>query len=436
MRYDFNIMMYYRSLALSLLTCTVLFGCSKPPKGEPVPVGEQRALLTDYNDLVRDYNAQTKRNTESDSTIFDVTTQLNSLDGQLSQLNSAIESAYQSLRSKQCAQASSTIEGGAKVKLEALLVTCNDLMQDTLAKALKRISNDTSSYKEEGRDKIARLARNLKDQTQRGLPGLKSLATTSVEELIGRYHLECEELARPRAVSGAPLPAPAVPDGSVVTVGRSGAREVISRDALRERYRGLYAESAFNHFSEIASGTGGFIGFSPTAELFSNTVEAVLDSILSRAGRETDVAIVLDTTASMSDDIGNVKHNMKRLLTKLKEHAPAIGLRLSLLLYRDHGDQYVTQISHNFSDDIDGIHQAIQKVSVSGGGDLPEAVLDALVDAKDLLSWRSEATRSIVLIGDAPGHPKSLKGISTATVLDSYKEVGVGIVVYPIVVSR
>ena len=115
---------------------------------------------------------------------------------------------------------------------------------------------------------------------------------------------------------------------------------------------------------------------------------------------------------------------MSRLLAKLKEKAPAIGLRLSLVLYKDQGDTYVSQLVKDFSTDLGSIDSAIQ------------AVLDALETAIDRLTWRWSGKRSVVLIGDAPGHPTSARGTTTAAIVDAYKRAGLGIIVYPILVNK
>jgi hypothetical protein len=62
--------------------------------------------------------------------------------------------------------------------------------------------------------------------------------------------------------------------------------------------------------------------------------------------------------------------------------------------------------------------------------------VDALEAALNQLNWRATASRSVVLIGDAPGHPKSYSRVSTSQMVDNYKDAGLGIIVYPILVSR
>ena len=77
------------------------------------------------------------------------------------------------------------------------------------------------------------------------------------------------------------------------------------------------------------------------------------------------------------------------------------------MLYKDHGDAYVTRTQLAFTNDADAVVQAIQDITVDGGGDWPEAVYSAIVhavEAKDQMGeWRgSDNRKAIILMGDAP----------------------------------
>ena len=294
------------------------------------------------------------------------------------------------------------------------------------------MSDDLSPYKNEFKDNVRNDILHTRAKIRSGLTGIKSFSFFAHNQIINEFNENCVD----NKIGSNGSSDHGISGDSVVTVDRSGRREVISRDELKTRYSGTYDKNAYDYFSSIATESGGFLGFSPTPELFSKTVDIVLQSILERAGSQTDVAIVLDTTGSMSDDINNVKNNVDRLLKNLKERAASIGLRLSLVLYRDKGDEYISRIVTDFTDDIDSINTAIQPIIVDGGGDEPEAVVDALDIAMKDLSWRATSSRSVLLIGDAPGHPSSYSGLSTSDLISNYRKAGLGIIVYPILVSR
>jgi hypothetical protein len=46
----------------------------------------------------------------------------------------------------------------------------------------------------------------------------------------------------------------------------------------------------------------------------------------------------------------------------------------------------------------------LARVQASGGGDMPEALNEALHETVHGLSWRADAARMVVLVGDAPPH--------------------------------
>lgn len=403
-------------------------------------VDKLNAQVDQYNGLVKEYNAQTRRNVDNDSAIQTAALNLKALDEAVAEYKTALEEAYQKIEAKQCTEARSTIMDVVKPHLDVIATKANTLTQGTLETALERMSTDLSSYKDESKDSAKDRILRTKAQISSGLTGIKSFSLFAHNQLIAEFNENCVDntvgFTTPEVDHDAGSAAHGISADSVVTVDRSGEREVISRDELRTRYSGVYDREAYSHFSTIADGSGGFLGFSPTPKLFSQMVDIVLQNIIERTGTQTDVAIVLDTTASMGDDIDNVKSNMNRRLEKIKEKASAIGLRLSLVLYRDQGDEYIVKVVSDFTGNIDSINTAIQSITVAGGGNHPEAVVDALDAAMEDLSWTPGASRSVLLIGDAPGHPLSYSGLSTEALIDNYKKADLGIIVYPILVSR
>lgn len=58
---------------------------------------------------------------------------------------------------------------------------------------------------------------------------------------------------------------------------------------------------------------------------------------------------------------------------------------------------------HDFTGNVEEMKRWLQQCQAQGGGDIPEAVADALHEVLTL-SWRSEATKICILISDAPPH--------------------------------
>ncbi|MRG94732.1 vWA domain-containing protein [Polyangium spumosum] len=115
-----------------------------------------------------------------------------------------------------------------------------------------------------------------------------------------------------------------------------------------------------------------------------------------------DVAFVLDTTGSMSEEI----HALRDTLEKVASALATLNVRprVGLVEYRDRGDVYVTRM-HQMTTDVKGLQARIASLGAGGGGDTPEHVNEALRVAVRNLRYRPESVaRLVFLIGDAPPH--------------------------------
>ena len=148
---------------------------------------------------------------------------------------------------------------------------------------------------------------------------------------------------------------------------------------------------------------------------------------------EVDVMFVFDATGSMGDELHYLQAEMKDVIARAKEATGGLDIRTGAVVYRDHGDEYVTRISR-LTDDITVTQAFIDKQYASGGGDYPEAVPEALMAALNAAGWNSEARARIAfLILDAPCHQDS------ATVALLHEQVlnaaALGVRVVPVVCS-
>ncbi|MEL6347856.1 MAG: VWA domain-containing protein [Myxococcota bacterium] len=117
-----------------------------------------------------------------------------------------------------------------------------------------------------------------------------------------------------------------------------------------------------------------------------------------------DVCFIIDTTGSMSDEIARVKQTLLSVTEKLRAEAnQEVNLRYGAVLYRDIGDQYLTQ-KHSFTGDIASFDQALQGIAAGGGGDGPESLNQGLAVAMGDMAWRPGAAKVAFLIADAPPH--------------------------------
>ena len=115
-----------------------------------------------------------------------------------------------------------------------------------------------------------------------------------------------------------------------------------------------------------------------------------------------DVAIVLDTTRDMADEVERLRTSLAGLVERLRELPRAADVRVALVRYRDRGDAYVTQVT-DFTRNVKGLARVLRKADVAGGGDHPESLNAALAEAVGL-RYRPEAAKVAFVVADAGPH--------------------------------
>lgn len=120
-----------------------------------------------------------------------------------------------------------------------------------------------------------------------------------------------------------------------------------------------------------------------------------------------DVVFVFDATGSMGDELRYLQAEMKDVIARASGATDGLKIRTGAVVYRDHGDEYITRISR-LTDNIKTTQSFIDKQHADGGGDFPEAIPEALMAAMNSVGWDSEARARIAfLILDAPCHQDS-----------------------------
>lgn len=139
---------------------------------------------------------------------------------------------------------------------------------------------------------------------------------------------------------------------------------------------------------------------------FSQGINIIQVQVEYSRPKNVDIAIVVDATGSMGDEIQYLKEELANIISRAKDSIKNAELSLASIFYRDHGDAYLTRIS-NFSTDITQTSDFIKANHADGGGDIPEAVEEAL-NATVNLDWHPDAlSRIAFLILDAPPHQDS-----------------------------
>lgn len=152
-------------------------------------------------------------------------------------------------------------------------------------------------------------------------------------------------------------------------------------------------------------GKSGLVDAKSAVEIALQTRSKVVEKVL-KTGEDgsLDLCFVVDTTASMGDDIENTKENMTDILDHLADKTK--DYRVALIDYRDFesrtGDSadYPSKLQLNFTDDNALIKNAINALRLGNGGDDKETVYSALKLASGL-GWREKAKKVIIILGDA-----------------------------------
>lgn len=118
------------------------------------------------------------------------------------------------------------------------------------------------------------------------------------------------------------------------------------------------------------------------------------------AGR-LDLIFVIDQTASMQPVFTQVQRTAKEIFSAIAARFP--DHRVAVVAYRDWSDGDRIFQDFPFTADEAEFQAAIDSLKASGGGDTPEAVLEALLRALRM-PWRAGVNKQIILMGDAPPH--------------------------------
>ncbi|WGK69731.1 VWA domain-containing protein [Candidatus Haliotispira prima] len=131
-----------------------------------------------------------------------------------------------------------------------------------------------------------------------------------------------------------------------------------------------------------------------------------------------DIALVLDTTISMRD---NVKFLRTELIPLVEEKiAKFDSFRIGIVLYRDYGEEYLVK-PFDFNDDLKRVQEVLDGITVHGGGDKPEAVYEGIYAALTDLKWHS-TKRLVIQVGDAPPHPRPKGKVTETMILTKSRE--------------
>ncbi len=183
---------------------------------------------------------------------------------------------------------------------------------------------------------------------------------------------------------------------------------------------GKYMKEAVKAFESIAKEGDGEAVKALGKDDMVNKIGDILDNV---KGNSIDLVLALDTTESMHDDMPVLK---KRIIPLLKEHLGRFtSYRVGVLLYKDYMEEYLYK-PFPFESNLGIVKRYIESIRVCGGRDLPEAVYEALYGSIHSYKWRAKA-REVILIGDAPPHPRPRGKITKDMVFRDAKKLNIRI---------
>jgi hypothetical protein len=181
----------------------------------------------------------------------------------------------------------------------------------------------------------------------------------------------------------------------------------VSQETNRPLPPGVFMEETVDSFTQIAKDNTVF------ASGPEDMVSKITDILNKEKGKNVDIAICLDVTGSMQSYYDAVR---LRLIPMLKElSSDFASVRIGIVFYKDYYDDFLNKV-FPFTHDFDALQKNIGGVRVNGGGDIPEAVYEALYAGATKLSWEADK-RVMFLIGDAPPHPRP-RGSVTKQMVD------------------
>lgn len=206
----------------------------------------------------------------------------------------------------------------------------------------------------------------------------------------------------------APKPEPEYIDGSVK---EKALPEEPEEDIVNDVFENIITDD-YNHIaSAMLKEISHDISYSKGPETIVDDILNVFDKVFEKGNKKDklDVVFAIDATGSMKNDINKLKADLLPALEKY--FGDDSDTRIGLLFYRDYGDTFnyknLPVLFFDFTTDFKTFAQNLNSIRITGleGGDIPEAVYEAIYASTRYFNWRDDADKQIIIIGDAEPHP-------------------------------
>jgi hypothetical protein len=194
----------------------------------------------------------------------------------------------------------------------------------------------------------------------------------------------------------------------------------VTQKPLEGPPEGNYMRETINAFADISSSNRGDLVWSQGPKDLVDKIKKILEK---EWRKSLDVVLCIDTTASMRDDIAAIRPALPQMLEEMV--AEFTDFRIGIVLYRDYGDEYLNRVIP-FTKDMEALKKSLNPIRAGGGRDIPEAVYEALYEGATKFPWAAES-KLMILIGDAPPHPRQKGKISKDMVYTATEERGIKI---------
>ena len=146
-----------------------------------------------------------------------------------------------------------------------------------------------------------------------------------------------------------------------------------------------------------------------------------------------DICFLADTTGSMGGAILNVRTSATAIMNSILGSQP--DSQFCAAEYKDVGDVFTYRLNQDVTATTADVQTGINNWVAGGGGDEPEAQLNALSVLASTATWRAGSTRIIVWFGDAPGHDPS-NGATLASTIAALQTAGVRVIALSVGADR
>ncbi len=139
------------------------------------------------------------------------------------------------------------------------------------------------------------------------------------------------------------------------------------------------------------------------------TLAATVTTFIPTVPSKADILFAFDTTGSMGGVLNHTKNKAQKILDELS--ALITDVQFGVVDFRDYGgSDYPYQVDQAITNNQTLIKNAINSLSVGGGGDGPESYTRVLFESysDNSLGFRSDARKFVIMFGDNVPHDDNL----------------------------